>query len=58
MQVVQLDTEDIHLLDTLVEGGKQRRFLTPNWMTDFGFPDWYGPGNADAPDGARLLTGN
>ena len=44
-------------LDGLAADGKQLRVNTPNWMTDFGFDDWYGPGNRDAPEGARLLAG-
>lgn len=30
---------------------KQRRFVSPPWGTDFGYDDWFGPGNKDAPEG-------
>lgn len=57
MQVVNLDKEDMTKLDGLAQGGKQQRVNTPAWGTDFGFKDWYGQGNKDAPEGARLLAG-
>lgn len=57
LKTIKLDEEDMNKLDKLAEGGKQTRFTAPPWGSDFGFPDWFGPGNKDAPEGARLLAG-
>lgn len=57
LRVISLTTENMKALDGLAAQGKQLRVNTPNWMTDFGFADWYGPGNRDAPEGAKLLAG-
>ncbi|CAD6580212.1 MAG: hypothetical protein TREMPRED_002690 [Tremellales sp. Tagirdzhanova-0007] len=57
LKVIKLNQEDMAQLDNMAEGGKQQRVNTPPWMTDFGFPDWYGPGNKDAPEGVRLIAG-
>lgn len=57
LKTVSLSPEEMKALDGLAADGKQLRVNTPNWMTDFGFDDWYGPGNRDAPEGARLLAG-
>jgi glycerol 2-dehydrogenase (NADP+) len=57
MKVVELSKDEMVTLDGLAAGGKQQRINTPPWGTDFGFVDWYGAGNKDAPEGARLLAG-
>ncbi|WVO12668.1 hypothetical protein L204_100273 [Cryptococcus depauperatus] len=57
LKAINLDEEDLEKLNKLAENGKQTRFNTPPWHSDFGFPDWYGPGNRDAPEGARLFAG-
>ncbi|KAK8858672.1 hypothetical protein IAR55_002901 [Kwoniella newhampshirensis] len=57
LNVIDLDKDDLDKLGKIAEGGKQQRFGTPPWGSDFGFPDWYGPGNKNAPEGARLLAG-
>jgi glycerol 2-dehydrogenase (NADP+) len=57
MKVVELSKEEMKTLDGLAAGGKQQRVNTPPWGTDFGFVDWYGVGNKDAPSDARLLAG-
>ncbi|ODN81754.1 hypothetical protein L202_02139 [Cryptococcus amylolentus CBS 6039] len=57
LKTVKLDEEDLARLDKIAEGGKQKRFTAPPWGSDFGFPDWYGAGNKDAPEGARLIAG-
>lgn len=56
-EILNLDQEDIAGLDALAAQGKQQRINSPPWGTDHGFPNWYGPGNKDAPEGARLLAG-
>ncbi|OCF45949.1 aldo-keto reductase [Kwoniella heveanensis CBS 569] len=56
LKTIKLDREDVAKLDKIAEGGKQTRFTAPPWGSDFGFPDWYGPGNKNAPEGARLLS--
>jgi glycerol 2-dehydrogenase (NADP+) len=56
-KLIALDAEDVQKLDHLAKDGKQRRVNSPPWGTDFGFPDWFGPGNVNAPEGARLLAG-
>ncbi|WVR06416.1 hypothetical protein IAU60_003447 [Kwoniella sp. DSM 27419] len=56
LKVIKLDEEDIEKLGKIAEGGKQKRFTSPPWGSDFGFPDWYGPGNKNAPEGARILS--
>lgn len=51
-KVVKLTPDEMHTLDALAEGeGKQKRFVSPPWGTDFGYDDWFGPGNRDAPPG-------
>jgi glycerol 2-dehydrogenase (NADP+) len=59
------------VLDKMASGGRQHRFNTPAWKTDFvchrfrdetstdeqGFSDWYGVGNKNAPEDAKLLAG-
>ncbi|ORY25638.1 putative NADP(+) coupled glycerol dehydrogenase [Naematelia encephala] len=57
LKVVKLDADDMAKLDGMSEEGKWQRINHPPWGTDFGFSDWYGPGNKDAPEGARLLAG-
>jgi glycerol 2-dehydrogenase (NADP+) len=50
-EVIALDEEDMKVLDGLAAAGKQTRFVSPPWGTDFGFEDWFGPGNKNAPEG-------
>lgn len=50
-KVIKLDTEDMETLNGLAASGKQHRFVSPPWGTDFGYQDWFGPGNKDAPEG-------
>ena len=58
LKTIKLDQEDIDALDKLAkEGGKQQRITAPAWGSDFGFPNFFGPGNKDAPEGAILLAG-
>ncbi|KAK4687054.1 hypothetical protein P7C73_g3062, partial [Tremellales sp. Uapishka_1] len=57
LNVVKLEQSDIQALNKMAEGGKQQRINTPPWGTDFGFPHWYGPGNKNAPENARLIAG-
>ncbi|KAL7423039.1 hypothetical protein Q5752_002338 [Cryptotrichosporon argae] len=57
LKVITLDADDMAALDGLAAQGKQARVVSPPWGTDFGFVDWYGPGNRDAPADARLLAG-
>ena len=57
LQTVSLDKEDMAGLDGLAAEGKQARINCPPWGTDHGFPNWYGVGNKDAPEGVRLLAG-
>lgn len=56
LKVIKLDSEDVKALDGLAAAGKQQRVNTPAWGTDFGFADWYGPGNKNAPEGAKLVS--
>lgn len=51
LQVIKLDADDMKTLDGLAATGKQQRFVSPPWGTDFGYDDWYGVGNKDAPEG-------
>lgn len=37
--------------------GCSMNFHGPSLPHDQGFPDWFGPGNINAPEGARLLAG-
>lgn len=50
-KVIKLDDDDMKKLDGLAADGKQQRFVSPPWGTDFGYDDWFGPGNKDAPEG-------
>ncbi|EKC97888.1 aldo-keto reductase [Trichosporon asahii var. asahii CBS 8904] len=50
-KVIKLDADDMKQLDGLAADGKQRRFVSPPWGTDFGYDDWFGPDNKDAPEG-------
>jgi len=57
LQLVKLDDEDLAILDGMAAAGKQQRVNTPKFQQDFGFSDWFGPGNKDAPADARLYSG-
>lgn len=48
--MIKLDSDDMKKLDGLADT-KQKRFVSPPWGTDFGYEDWFGPGNKDAPEG-------
>lgn len=50
-KVIKLDAEDLALIDGLAASGKQHRFVSPPWGTDFGYSDWFGPDNKNAPAG-------
>ncbi|ORX37330.1 putative NADP(+) coupled glycerol dehydrogenase [Kockovaella imperatae] len=56
LQVIKLSDDELAVFDKLAAQGKQMRINSPSWMCDFGFSDWYGPGNKDAPEGARLIS--
>ena len=56
-KTVGLSKDEVAALDGLAAQGKQARINSPPWGTDHGFPNWYGVGNKDAPEGARLLAG-
>ncbi|KAK6908077.1 aldo-keto reductase [Kwoniella mangroviensis CBS 10435] len=57
LKAIKLDASEVEQLDKLAESGKQTRVNSPPWGSDFGFPNWYGPNNKNAPEGARLLYG-
>ncbi|CDZ98478.1 aldo-keto reductase [Phaffia rhodozyma] len=41
LKTVEFDEDDMNVLDELAgKGGKQHRFVKPDWGTDFGFDDW------------------
>jgi glycerol 2-dehydrogenase (NADP+) len=57
LKVIALDKEDMDTMNKMAASGRQHRFNVPLWGSDLGFPNWYGPGNKDAPPNARLLAG-
>jgi len=57
LKIIKLDEEDITTLNEMAGNGKQLRITAPPWGTDNGFPDWFGPGNKDAPEGVKLYAG-
>lgn len=50
-EIIKLNEDDMKKLDGLAASGKQQRFVSPPWGTDFGFSDLFGPNNANAPEG-------